>query len=122
MSMIPRLYILVRRDLNIPFGKAMVQVAHAMENVLEKAHRDINRRVVLAAYLQSELRTKICLAVDSEEQLRDIYRECQARWLTSHLVTDAGLTVFKEPTVTTLAIGPLRMNERPMAIRKLDTY
>jgi len=51
--------------------------------------------------------TKICLYVDSEEELLDIYEKAKLSDLTAHLITDSGLTEFNGiPTITCLALGP----------------
>lgn len=50
--------------------------------------------------------TKICVRVDSEEELIAVYNAAKVANLEVHLITDAGLTEFKEPTKTCLAIGP----------------
>jgi PTH2 family peptidyl-tRNA hydrolase len=51
--------------------------------------------------------TKICLGVDSEEKLLDIYKEAEEARLEVHLITDSGQTEFGgQPTNTCLAIGP----------------
>lgn len=51
--------------------------------------------------------TKICLKVDTEEQLLDIKRKADEKGLQCHLITDRGLTEFGGvPTNTCLSIGP----------------
>ena len=51
---------------------------------------------------------KVCLKVDSEEELMEIYDKAVAYGcLEVHLITDRGLTEFHDiPTTTCLAIGP----------------
>ena len=50
--------------------------------------------------------TKICVSVNSEEELLDIYNQAKNSKLPRALIQDAGLTEFKEPTHTCIAIGP----------------
>lgn len=51
--------------------------------------------------------TKICLKVDTEEQLLEIKRRADEKGLQCHLITDRGLTEFGGvPTNTCLSIGP----------------
>jgi PTH2 family peptidyl-tRNA hydrolase len=51
--------------------------------------------------------TKICLCVDTEEELLDVYNRAKEVNLTVHLIQDAGHTEFNGlPTYTCLAIGP----------------
>ena len=50
---------------------------------------------------------KICVYVNSEEELLDIYNKAKEAGLEVHLVEDSGLTEFHgEKTNTCLAIGP----------------
>jgi len=51
--------------------------------------------------------TKICLCVDTEEELLDVYSRAKNANLTVYLIQDAGHTEFNaEETFTCLAIGP----------------
>jgi PTH2 family peptidyl-tRNA hydrolase len=51
--------------------------------------------------------TKICLRVDSEEELMDIYNKAKALKLPCALIEDSGLTEFDGViTKTCIAIGP----------------
>lgn len=67
--------------------------------------------------------TKICLKVDTEEQLLEIHAKALESGVASHLITDRGLTEFKGvPTNTCLAIGP-DMSEKIDEITKdLELY
>lgn len=49
---------------------------------------------------------KICVRVDSEQELMEIFGKAKQAGLEVHLVTDSGKTEFKGPTKTCLAIGP----------------
>jgi len=50
---------------------------------------------------------KICLQVDSEKELLEIYEKAVEAGLEAHLITDSGLTEFHGvPTNTCIAIGP----------------
>jgi PTH2 family peptidyl-tRNA hydrolase len=51
--------------------------------------------------------TKICVSVDSEQELLNIHDKAQAAGLNVCLITDSGKTEFNGvPTITCLAIGP----------------
>ena len=55
---------------------------------------------------------KICVSVDSEEELIDIFQQAKAKMLTVHMITDSGKTEFDGvPTLTCLAIGPDRSSK-----------
>lgn len=50
---------------------------------------------------------KVCVRVNSEEELLDILQQAKDAMLEVHLITDSGKTEFHgEPTKTCLAIGP----------------
>ena len=51
--------------------------------------------------------TKICVYVNSEQELKDIYNKAKSKGLLCSLIKDAGLTEFGGvPTYTTVAVGP----------------
>ena len=51
--------------------------------------------------------TKICVSVNSEQELDEIYQKAKDKGLICSLITDAGLTEFNGvPTKTCCAIGP----------------
>lgn len=51
--------------------------------------------------------TKICVTVDSEEELLEIEKKANEAGIECHLITDRGLTEFGgTPTRTCLALGP----------------
>lgn len=102
-----KMAILIRRDIPIPAGKLAVQVGHAVEgwaiDVLagERPISDDER-----AWLRDPLKRKICLAVNDLAELEALAARARSLGIDAHIVTDAGLTVFPEPTVTCCAIGP----------------
>lgn len=50
---------------------------------------------------------KICLRVNSEQELLHYYHQAQAAGLKSHIIRDSGRTEFGGvPTLTACAIGP----------------
>ena len=56
--------------------------------------------------------TKICVSVNSEEELIAIYERAKSKGLICSLITDAGLTEFNGvPTKTCAAIGPCWSDE-----------
>lgn len=117
--------IVVRKDLNMPAGKLAAQVAHAsLAAVLSRgefleARNDkgelLSRKFViqiqhfpaLDAWLSDSF-TKVCVAVNSEAELVEIYERARAMAVTCSLIEDNGRTVFNGvPTKTCVAIGPL---------------
>lgn len=111
--------IVLRKDLNMRKGKMVAQGAHAsMKAILDEG---IFRETTLTGipnkfelYLTTEMEnwltglfTKVCVGVDSEDELLDIYNKAKAAGLHCSLIQDAGLTEFGGvPTYTAAAVGP----------------
>ena len=65
--------------------------------------------------------TKICVSVDSEEELDKIKAQCDAADIPCALITDCGKTEFKGvPTKTCLGIGPWYSEEIDKITGKLE--
>ena len=110
--------IVVRKDLNMRKGKMIAQGAHASMKVFFDRMKQIsfgnggggnyaiNLTSEMAEWMAGKF-TKICVSVDSEQELLDIYNKAVANKLPSSLIKDAGLTEFGGvPTLTCCAIGP----------------
>jgi PTH2 family peptidyl-tRNA hydrolase len=94
--------IVMRTDLNMRKGKMVAQGAHAAVAAVVENLAD--PRVV--EWLNGHL-TKICVGVDSEQQLSAIVAEAQAAGLIARGIVDSGRTEFGGvPTPTCAAIGP----------------
>ena len=91
--------IVMRKDLNMRKGKMCAQAAHASLGAYFKALDHILEWEDTGA-------TKICVGVDSLEELHLIGEAAKQAGLLFYAVLDAGRTEFKEPTYTCLAIGP----------------
>jgi peptidyl-tRNA hydrolase len=113
--------IVIRKDLNMRKGKMVAQGAHASVDSLlgmmqysessDKASLSFDKRGVIAEWFKEGV-AKICLYVESEEELIKIYDESKRRKLPVSLIEDAGLTEFHgEVTKTCLAIGPWLSDE-----------
>lgn len=101
-------------------GKLATQAGHAYLHAFWDANYDHNaepftsEEVILAArkvdqaqaYYRTERAYKITLVVDTVEELKALQERYKDICGTS-LVTDAGFTVFKEPTTTCLGLGPI---------------
>ncbi len=108
--------LIVRKDLNMRKGKLVAQCAHAsLKSILNLGKISNN---VLSIPLTSTLLewlgryTKICVYVNSEAELTELYAKAKALRMPTVLITDLGLTEFKGvpsvPTVTCCAIGPAK--------------
>lgn len=121
-----KMMIVMRRDLKMRKGKIAAQAGHAcVEAVLAaliKERRmddcDINAEGISlenANKVASPLSewflngcAKICVYVDSEDDLMNIANKAKERGITAAVITDAGMTEFHgELTVTCLALEPL---------------
>lgn len=93
----------MRKDLNMRKGKMVAQGAHAsLSAFLSIKDKDD----AVKDWLTSGF-TKICVSVNSEEELIEIYNKARAKGLNCAMITDAGRTEFNGvPTKTCCAIGP----------------
>lgn len=132
--------IVFRRDLKCRKGKLLAQSGHAAMMFLSEQLRspevddnvrifvkDKVQKIVLLTQEQQAwfdgLFTKICLVVDGEAQLRDLYDKAKEAGLTAHMVIDAGLTEFAGvPTLTCIAIGPHEASRLGPVTAGLDLY
>lgn len=103
---------MIRKDLKMRRGKEIAQGAHASMAWISHRMRqaiageplalsEVEMRWILGPF------AKICVRVDSEEELRDVHARAVAAGLTCHLIIDAGRTEFGGvPTPTACAVGP----------------
>lgn len=91
---------------SVRLGKSISQGCHAsiafLINIIDKK-LPISDNVKNWLY---GMGTKICLRVDTEEDLLAIHKKAKSEGLESHLIQDLGFTEFSEPTYTCVAIGP----------------
>jgi peptidyl-tRNA hydrolase len=103
-------------------GKMCTQAGHAYLHAYwdslnpEKCFIDQVR-----AYMTSDRAYKITLIVDTVDELKAIQEKYKNICGTS-LVTDAGLTVFSEPTTTCLGIGPISEDKIGDDLKALKTF
>lgn len=103
----PKQIIILRKDLNMRKGKMVAQGAHAsMAVILEEQNRLNYPQPAVAEWLSGKF-TKICVYVNSEQELIDIFHSARAALIPCSLIKDAGLTEFGGvSTYTAVAIGP----------------
>jgi len=94
--------LIIRKDLHMRQGKAIVQGAHAALGAAWEIADNTNWHTEWV----NTGTTKICVYVESLVALQTLYDAAIKNALPCYLVTDAGRTEFKEPTITCLAIGP----------------
>ena len=105
--------ILIRKDLKMRRGKEIAQGSHASMEFLVTRLRS-TRRAGDTFYLDDRAiawiengAPKICLRVQSEEELVALHERARSLGLKSYLIRDSGRTEFSGiPTLTACAIGP----------------
>lgn len=127
--------IVIRKDLNMRRGKEIAQGSHASSQFLVEQSRPTvagwlliffarllrtfggvipsDRQLSARPFDKDEhewldgLFTKVCLRVNSETELVQIYDNAKQAGLKTYLIIDSGKTEFNgEPTKTAVAIGP----------------
>ncbi len=105
--------IVMRKDLNMRKGKMISQGSHASMSflALKIKNADTSLTPEMELWLNGTF-TKICVSVDTEEELLEIHQKAKDANLEVHLITDSGKTEFAGiPTNTCLAIGPNNSEE-----------
>ena len=122
----PKMMIVMRRDLKMRKGKIAAQAGHASVEVILMALCKEGRagdflltpdgllltdsdkaETTLSAWFRGGC-AKICVYVDSEEELLEIADKASVRGILASVITDAGMTEFHGiPTKTCLALEPL---------------
>lgn len=92
---------------NLRTGKLIAQGSHAsMAFITRRIQNKEELTSVQKEWLENSF-VKICVYVDSEEELLDIQEKAKINNVECHLVTDKGLTEFGGvATNTCLALGP----------------
>lgn len=106
--------IVVRRDLNMRKGKMCAQVAHAaMKFIVDNNESDRPDQLVVnfskeeAMWLFDGPFTKIVLACDSEDELKNLILKAMMHDVAAYSIVDSGKTEFHGvPTLTCVAFGP----------------
>ncbi len=123
--------ILIRKDLKMRRGKEIAQGSHAAMEFLvsqlrESLRRNATPHLELNAGEQSWIREgmpKICLQVNSEQELLSYQQKAAALGLKSFLIRDSGRTEFNGiPTLTACAIGPDEADRIDAVTGELSLY
>ena len=97
--------IVMRKDLNMRRGKQIAQGCHASLKVLLDNQKRWEEPAI-KSWLEG-LFAKICVSVNSETELLDVYEKALNLGIPCSLILDSGLTEFNGvPTLTCCAIGP----------------
>lgn len=102
----------MRKDLNMRKGKLIAQGAHAsLGAILSLCKQDGDTLVLemddrVKPWLTGRFK-KICVYVNTEQELLDLHEQAKTNGLVTALIQDAGLTEFGGvKTYTAVAIGP----------------
>ncbi len=106
--------IVIRKDLKMRKGKMVAQGCHASMKVffdlgsVTRGILHINLNEAMEEWVNG-IFTKICVSVNSEAELLEIYDEAKIEGLPCSLIQDVGLTEFGGiPTFTAVAVGPAK--------------
>ncbi|HBG8470967.1 TPA: aminoacyl-tRNA hydrolase [Clostridioides difficile] len=113
--------IIIRKDLKMPKGKMVAQGSHAslgaiLETMRRKKLNENSYELILDIEKHSDLDVwingifkKVCLYVNSESELTNIYNKAMEMKLPAYMTVDLGLTVFNGvKQKTAVAIGPAK--------------
>ena len=120
--------IILRKDLNMRKGKLVAQGAHAsMGAILSLCKQDGDKLVLemderVKPWLTGRFK-KICVYVNSEEELLQIYNTALTKGLVCTIIKDSGLTEFNGvPTLTAVAVGPDREDKIDEVTKHLPLF
>ncbi len=100
-------------------GKMCSQAGHAYLHTFQESLRHFPE--LAREYLASDHAYKITLVVDSVDDLKKL-QEAYKNICATRLITDAGFTVFKEPTTTCLGLGPIREEDIGEDLKALKLF
>src|SRR4051794_40751399 len=104
----PKQVIVMRRDLGMRRGKEIAQGSHAsmIWLVLRIRQPGYSFNEAERQWLDGSF-TKVCVRVDSEEELMGVVQKAQEVGVMAYVCVDAGRTEFHGmPTSTCCAVGP----------------
>ena len=120
--------IVVRKDLNMRKGKIAAQASHASMGAILMLRDKTKQDFVLelsepVKYWLDNSFTKICVYVNSEEELVALSIKATQLGILNCLITDSGKTEFNGvPTTTCLAIGPDLVENVNLITDKLSLF
>ena len=113
-----KMWLVVRKDLEIPPGKLAAQAGHGFLSAYLEA---LTKNIDTNSYI-THSQPKIVVSCKNELALSRSFAECVDLKLPCCLVIDEGRTVFFEPTKTVMAVGPCKFDELPKYVQKLQLY
>lgn len=107
-----KMWLVVRKDLDIPKGKLAGQSGHAFEGLTASLFASEELARLYQEY-RAHNTPKIVVYCKNLAALDRAESECIAAGIPVYRVTDAGRTVFPEPTQTVMALGPALRTSLP---------
>ncbi len=108
--------IVVRKDLGMGQGKQVAQGSHAsLSSFLKVQHENPE----IANRWLEEGQKKICLKVDGERELVEMFQKCKDAGIPCELIQDAGHTQLDPGTKTAFAAGPWNEEQLDKLLGKL---
>lgn len=118
----------MRKDLNMRKGKLIAQGAHASMGAILSLCKVENDKLILEMdqrvkpWLTGRFK-KICVYVNSEQELLDIHAKAKSSNMVCSLIQDAGLTEFGGvKTYTAVAVGPDQEDKVDLITRHLPLF
>jgi PTH2 family peptidyl-tRNA hydrolase len=115
-----RLYIAIRKDLNIPKAKFGVQIAHAALSVFLECWK--HKPELAINYYNNGSQPKIVLEIPNEKKLIALEDEAKKLGHITCQIIDEGRTIFTSPTLTCVGIGPLWFPEETQFMKRIRLY
>ncbi len=120
--------IVMRKDLNMRKGKIAAQASHAsLGAILGLCQQDGDRLILdmderTKPWLTGRFK-KICVYVNGEAELLEVYEQAKTAGLIVSLIKDAGLTEFNGvATITCIGVGPDRSDRIDAVTGKLPLF
>lgn len=106
-------YIILRSDLWMSKWKMVAQWCHAAVETYKLMLKDQKYKAVLDEWEKNNERhiTKICLKIDSEEEIIKLNKDLDKLWIPCVLIRDNWVTELKPNTITALWVWPWYIND-----------
>lgn len=117
---LPRVYIVFRKDLpDMTRAKGEIQAAHAVAGLMYKVMTNPKYGKVnpIDHWMANDLQLKVLMEVPDRVGIEEIRKRAEQRLVNYVVIEDRGYTVFKEPTVTCIAVGPCTKTNGNMILR-----
>jgi peptidyl-tRNA hydrolase len=112
-----KVWVIVREDTGMSFGKAIAQTGHAFTTTYAITHHFDDRKAY--QWLNSG-QPKLSKRVKNETKLLKTFEDCRTAGLVAVLVLDEGRTEFETETFTAACVGPCLFDELPKSVKSLQ--